>query len=210
MLLVMMFLKNRWYIVKICICHYWVSMRGNTLRFDVNSFDTYSIHIGLPPDYSDNSYDGWNICYGWIDHLYHRYTKSWLYQMPQTEYLNYDFRSWIYIKKMVLVTYSMSYHNMVSVVPFLVMIIVFAPARATDQIWWCPFQIPHLCEISHLLTYKLSHAEHVIRLPPNNLYCLNLLIISYPKALLMVMSSTIQCLPTIVRPFSLNATQNGP
>ena len=40
------------------------SIRGNTLRVDVNSFDMYSIHIGLPPDCSDNSYDSWNICYG--------------------------------------------------------------------------------------------------------------------------------------------------
>jgi hypothetical protein len=112
-------------------------------------------------------------------------------------------------KKLVLVMYNMSYSGVVSSVPFLVIIIVFAPARTTDQIWWCSFQIPHLCEISHHLTYKLSHVEHVIRLPPNNLYCLNLLFISYPKALLMVMSSIIQCLLTIVRPFSLNATQNG-
>jgi hypothetical protein len=112
-------------------------------------------------------------------------------------------------KKLVLVMYNMSYYGVVSSVPFLVIIIVFAPARTTDQIWWCPFQILHLCEISHLLTYKLSHVEHVIRLHPNNLYYLNLLFIGYPKALLMVMSSIIQCLLAMVRPFSLNATKNG-
>ena len=68
------------------------------LGVDVNSFDPHSTHIGLCPDCSDNSYDGWNICYGWIDHLYHWYTKGRLYQMPETEYWNSDFRSLIYIK----------------------------------------------------------------------------------------------------------------
>jgi hypothetical protein len=67
--------------------------------------------------------------------------------------------------------------------------------------------IVHLCEILHLLTYKLSHVEHVNRSPPNNLYYLNLLFISYPKALLMVMSSIIQCLLTIVIPFPLIVTK---
>jgi len=74
--------------------------------------------------------------------------------------------------KLVLVTYNMSYYGMVSVVPFLVIIIVFAPARTVDQIWWCPLQIPHFCGISHLLTYKLSLVEQGVRSPPNNLYYL--------------------------------------
>ena len=98
MLFVMMFPQNRWCMVKICTCHQWVSIRGNTLKVDVDSFDPHSTHIELCPDCSGNSYDCWNICCGWIDHLYHWYTKSRLYQMPQTEYWNSDFRSWIYIK----------------------------------------------------------------------------------------------------------------
>ena len=49
----------------------WVSIRGNTLSVDVNYFDPHSTHIGLCPDCSDNSYNSWNICYGWIDHLHH-------------------------------------------------------------------------------------------------------------------------------------------
>ena len=76
-------------------------------------------------------------------------------------------------KKLVLMTYSMSYYGMVSVVPFLVIIIVFAPAKFADQIWWCPLQIPHFCGISHLLTYKSSLVEQGVRSPPNNLYYLN-------------------------------------
>ena len=98
MVLVMMFPPNRLYIVKICMCHWCVSIKGNTLRFDVNFLEPYSIHIGLPPDYNNNGYDGWNICYGWIDHLHYWYTKSRLYQMSQMEYWNFEFRSWIYIK----------------------------------------------------------------------------------------------------------------
>ena len=76
-------------------------------------------------------------------------------------------------KKLVRVTYSMSYYSMVSVVPFLVIIILFAPAGTADQIWWCPLQIPHFCGISHPLTYKSSLVEQGVRSPPNNLYCLN-------------------------------------
>ena len=99
-----------------------------------------------------------NICYGWIVHLHHWYAKSGLYQIPQIEYWNSDFRSWIYIKSWSQeCMYNMSYSGVVSSVPFLAIIIVFAPVRTTDQIWWCPFQIPHLCEILHLLTYKSSH-----------------------------------------------------
>ena len=112
-------------------------------------------------------------------------------------------------KKLVLAMYNMSYSDVVSSVPFLIIIIVFAPIRTPDQIWWCPFQIPHLCEILHLLTYKPSHVEHVIRLPSNNLYYFNLLFIGYPKALLMVTSSIIQCLLTIIRLFSLDITKKG-
>ena len=97
----------------------------------------------------------------------------------------------------------MSYSGVVSSVPFLV-IIVFAPVRTTDQIWWCPFQIPHLCEISHLLTCKSSHVEHVIRLPSINLYCNNLLFISYLKALLMVTSPIIQYSKTLLIEFHQN------
>ena len=67
----------------------------------------------------------------------------------------------------------MSYYGMVSVVPFLVIIIVFAPARTADQIWLCPLQIPHFCGISHLLTCKSSLVEQGVRSPPNNLYYLN-------------------------------------
>ena len=118
---------------------------------------------------------------------------------------------WLWVlnlhKKLVLVMYNMSYSGVVSSVPFLVIIIVFAPTKTPDQTWWHPFQIPHLCEISHLLSYKLSHVKHVNRLLPNNLYYLNLLFISYPKALLMVMPPTIQCLLTMVISFSLNATK---
>jgi hypothetical protein len=78
-------------------------------------------------------------------------------------------------KKLVLVTYIMSYYGMVSVVPFLVIIIVFAPARTADQIWWCPLQIPHPCGFLHLLTYKSLHVEQRVRSPPNNMHYLNLL-----------------------------------
>ena len=98
MVLVMVFPANKWYIVKICMCHWWVSITGNTWRSDVNSFDPQFVHIRLPPNSRDSSYNGWNICCGWIDHLQCWYTKSRLYQMPQTEYWNSDFRSWIYIK----------------------------------------------------------------------------------------------------------------
>ena len=98
MVLVMVSPPKRWYIVKICMCHWWVSITGNTCRFDASSFDPYSAHIGLPPDSRGNSYNSWNICCGWIDHLRCWFTQSGLYQMPQTEYWNSDFRSWIYIK----------------------------------------------------------------------------------------------------------------
>jgi len=98
MVLVMVFPPNRWYIIKICMCHWWVSITGNTWRFDTSSFDPHSVHIGLPPDSRGNSYNSWNICCGWIDHLQCLFTQSELYQMPQTEYWNSDFRSWIYIK----------------------------------------------------------------------------------------------------------------
>src|ERR1700732_4910924 len=67
----------------------------------------------------------------------------------------------------------MSYYSMVSVVPFLVIIIVFAPARTAEQISLCPLQIPHFCGISHLLTCKSSLVEQGVRSPPNNLYYLN-------------------------------------
>ena len=92
----------------------------------------------------------------------------------------------------------MSYSGVISSVLFLVIIIVFAPVRTTDQIW-CPFHIPHLCEISHLLTCKSSHVKHVIRLPSINLYYFNLLFIGYPKALLMVTSSIIQYISYIMQ-----------
>ena len=102
-------------------------------------------------------------------------------------------------EKLVLPMYNMLYSGVVSSVPFLVIIIVFAPVRTTDQIWWYLFQILHLCEISHLLTCKSSHVEHVIRLPSINLYYFNLLFIGYPKALLMVTSSIIQYSKTLLR-----------
>jgi hypothetical protein len=67
-------------------------------------------------------------------------------------------------KKLVLVTYSMSYYDMVSVVPFLVIITVFALARTADQIWWCPFQIPHFVGFrifwhinQHMWSKELGH-----------------------------------------------------
>ena len=101
-------------------------------------------------------------------------------------------------ENLVLTIYNMSYSGVISSAPFLVIIIVFAPVRITDQIWWCPFQIPHLCEILHLLTYKSSHVEHVIRLPSINLYYFNLLFIGYPKALLMVTSSIIRYSKTLL------------
>ena len=107
-------------------------------------------------------------------------------------------------EKLVLTMYNMSYSGVVSSVPLLVIIIVFAPVRTTDQIWWCPFQIPHLCEILHLLTCKSSHVEHVIRLPSINLYYFNLLFIGYPKALLMVTSSIIQYSKTLLIEFHQN------
>ena len=98
MVLVMVFPPSGWYIVKICTCHWWVSITGNTWRFDTSTSDSHSVHIGLPPDSMGNSYNGWNICCGWIDHLQCWFTQSGLYQMPQIEYWNSDFRSWIYIK----------------------------------------------------------------------------------------------------------------
>ena len=98
MVSVMVSPPNRWYIVKICMCHWWVSITGNTWRFDTSSFDPYYVHIGLPPDSRGNSYNCWNICCGWINHLQCRFTQCGLYQMPQTQYWNSDLRSWIYIK----------------------------------------------------------------------------------------------------------------
>ena len=35
-----------------------VSITGNTCRFDASSFDPHSVHIGLPPDSRDSSYNG--------------------------------------------------------------------------------------------------------------------------------------------------------
>jgi len=161
MVLVMVFPTNRWYIVKICMCHWWVSITDNTWRFDASSSDPQSVYIGLPPDSRGSSYNIWNICCGRIDHLWCWSTKSKLYQMPQTKYWNSDFRSLIYIKNWFW------WHTVchISVVPLSVIIIVFAPARTADRIWWCPLQIPHLCGISHLLTYKLSHVEQGVRSP---------------------------------------------
>ena len=98
LVLMMVFPQNGWYIVKICMHHWWVSITGNTWEFDTSSFDPYSVHIGLPPESRGSSYNSWNICCGWIDHLWCWYAQSGLYQMPQTQYWNSDFRSWIYIK----------------------------------------------------------------------------------------------------------------
>jgi hypothetical protein len=176
MVFVMVFPADKWYIIKICMCHWWVSITGNTWRSDVNSFDPQFVHIGLPPNSRGSSYNGWNICCGWIDHLWCWYTKSRLMISDATDrILEFWFQILNVHKKLVLVIYSMSYSGMVSVVPFLVIIIVFAPARTVDQIWWCPLQIPHLCGFSHLLTYKSSHVEQRVRSPPNNLHYLNLL-----------------------------------
>ena len=80
MVLVMVFPPNRWYIVKICMCHWWVSITGNTWRFDTSSFDPYFVHIRLPPGTRGSSYNGWNICCGWIDHLWCWFTQSGQYQ----------------------------------------------------------------------------------------------------------------------------------
>ena len=174
--LVMVFPPNRWYIVKsACVTGRFPSQAIHGDLIQALLIHTLYICIGLPHDGRGNSYNSWNIYHGWIDHLQCWYTQSGLYQMPQTEYRNSNFRSWIYIKKLVLVTYSMTYYGMVSVVPFLVIIIAFASARTTDQIWWCPLRIPHFCGIFHLLTYKLSLVEQGVRSPPNNLYYLNLL-----------------------------------
>ena len=73
----------------------WVSITGNTWRFNTSSFNPYTVHIRLPPDTRSNS---WNICCGWINHLQCRFTQCGLYQMPQTQYWNSGLRSWIYIK----------------------------------------------------------------------------------------------------------------
>ena len=105
---------------------------------------------------------------------------------------------------LILKMYNMLYSGVFLSVPFLVIIIVFFPVRTTDQIWWYPFQIPYLCEISHLLTCKSSHVKHVIRLPSINLYYFNLLFIGYPKALLIVTSSIIQYSKTILIEFHQN------
>ena len=86
MVLVMVSPQNRWYIVKISMCHWWVSITGNTWWFDTSSFDPCSVHIGLPPDRRGNNYNYWNICCGWINHLQCRFTQCGLYQMPQTQY----------------------------------------------------------------------------------------------------------------------------
>jgi hypothetical protein len=82
-----------------------------------------------------------------------------------------------------MATYNMSYSSVVSAVPFLVIIIVFALARTADQIQWCPLQISHLCGILHLLTYKLSHVEQVIMSLPNNMYCFEYMIYQLSKSL---------------------------
>ena len=98
MVLVMVSPPNRWYIIKISMCHWWVSITGNTWVFDISSFDPHFVHIGKPPENSGNCYDSWNIHCGWINHLQCWFTQSGPYQMPQTEYWNSDFRSWIYMK----------------------------------------------------------------------------------------------------------------
>ena len=98
MVLLMVSPPNRWYIVNICMCHWWVSITGNIWRFDTSSFDPYSVHIWLSPDGRGNSYNSWNICCGWINHLQCRFTQCGLYHMPQTQYWNSDLRFWIYIK----------------------------------------------------------------------------------------------------------------
>ena len=79
------------------------------------------------------------------------HTKQAISNATHMEYWNSDFRSWIYIKKLVLLMYNMSYASVVSSDPFLVIIIVFTPARAADQIWWCLLQIPHL----YIIIYQL-------------------------------------------------------
>ena len=180
MVLVMISPSNRWYIVKICMSHWWVSITGNTWRFDTSSFDPHSVHIGLPSDGSSDSYNGWNICCGWINHLQSWFTK-WAISDATDRILEFWLQILNILKKLVLVTYSMSYYSMVSVVPFLVIIIVFAPARTGNQIWWYPFQIPHFCGISHLLTYKSSLVEQGVRSPPNNLYYLNYYLTIHPN-----------------------------
>jgi len=175
MILVMVFPPNRWYMIKICMCHWWVSITGNTWRFDASSFDPHSVHIGLPPASQGSVYNCWNIYCGWIDHLWGWYTEKQAISDATDRILEFWFQILNLHKKLALVTYSMSYSSMISVVPFLIIIIVFAPARTADQIWWCPIQIPHLCGILHPLTFKSSYVEQVVRSPLNNLYYLNLL-----------------------------------
>ena len=98
--------------------------------------------------------------------FYTNRTTSWLqwqhlWQLEHLQWLNWSFAPlihkmqaisdttdrilefWLQIlnlhKNLVLVMYNMSYSGVVSSVPFLVIIIVFAPVRTADQIWWCNF-----------------------------------------------------------------------
>ena len=107
--------------------------------------------------------------------------------------------------KLVLVMYNMSYSGVVSSVPFLIIIIVFAPVITTDQIWWW-FSDSTSLWISHLLTYKSSHVELVL----GYLSIICIILFYYLSAIQNpYWSSIIQCLLAIVRLFSLNSTKKG-
>ena len=63
MVLPMVSLRNGWYMVKICMHHSCVPIKGNTVLIDVNSFVSLYMHIGWSLTMRTNIYIGWNICY---------------------------------------------------------------------------------------------------------------------------------------------------
>ena len=76
MVLAILCLPNEWYQAKIGVFHCCVSIMPNTRKFDFNSFESWYMHIWLFSDSRNSNSNGWNMCYGLIDHIHH-----WLAQI---------------------------------------------------------------------------------------------------------------------------------
>jgi hypothetical protein len=97
---------------------------------------------------------------------------------PITHHTDGIFKFWLQTlnlhEKLVLMRYDIPYADEVWPMPFWIIIIVLALARAAGQIWRSPLQIPHFCEILHLLIYKSSHIEQVTESSSNS-HCLKVI-----------------------------------
>jgi len=77
MVLTMESLRNRWYIVKIHKHNCCVSVKGNTVLIDVNSFVPLYMHIGQSLTMITNIYIRGNTCYTQFNLCYNGWTMIW-------------------------------------------------------------------------------------------------------------------------------------